>query len=184
MVGVSMNTIYHQFHGFLSVDEARVWTPEIVSLRLVEAFEVELALPAGMGGGSFWSRVQYDGDDLKGWDMESEYKEAQRKQARMRPMASRGAIARASEASYWALHYLSQDQKTRAMARALQAWAVCKASNQSLSRVMLARGWKASTVERYRKAGANLISEGLTHDGVKVAEAYAGDMMAGGGSIL
>jgi hypothetical protein len=177
--------IFHEFHGWISVDEANVWTPEIVAQRLIEYFEVEMALPAGgAGGGSFWNRVRYDGDDLKGWDMEAEFKEAQKRQARARPMASPGAIARANEACGWALRYLNSDAKGRAMARAVLAWALCKASHKSFSAVIRARGWKPTTVDRYRRQGLQLISEGLARDRVKVREAYAGDMAAGAEFVL
>lgn len=177
-----MSLIYHQFHGFLAVDEATKWTPEIVAQRLIECFEVELTLPQPGGGGGFWSRARHSETDMAGWDWTELRKEVWQSWARVKPRASAEAIARADEALTWPMTYLKgETEQDRSQARVLLSWAVCKASHRSFDAVCRARRWKPSTVRRHRINALDAISDGLARDGVRVREAYAGDQMARAG---
>lgn len=144
------------------------WSPGLVMLRLVEAFEVEAKLPEVRGprrnAASAWPAMEREFEDIVGSSDE------RRQDVWQDWERAKGAypqeVTRMEEAMLW-LEILKDQPGEQ---RCLVAWAKLKAKPRraSLRKLMRRTGWSRSTFHRRRDQGAERIADYLNSRGVAV----------------
>jgi hypothetical protein len=162
--------IYHEFLGWLEADAPQVWSPPIVSARLVESMKVIANTTYGRpktGFGSGWPTYVATWEDLIGRGDDAR-KELWISWSNIRPQYDAAALSRAEEAAAWIPKYLRNDDGA---ARVILAWATLTAARRPLQIEFRKRKWSMTTYRRKKADGLQKISDCLNRDRVLIREA-------------
>ena len=151
-------------------DEApRFWTPEIVGLRLVEAYHVLSRLPSNWRPkkvGNAWPEMQKEWEDLlspEAWENAMKEREANYNR---KLVPTSDEISRADESLSWAMDHLSG---LPLHSDALQLWAMGRAYGLNLSRILADR-------RKYAEALAAKMTDQENAKRLAIREALAKDV--------
>ena len=143
------------------------WTPEHVDVRLTEAFEVLVRLPAGQLGPrrlkTLMPDYAYDATDIANQKEIGELEKDRLEKARQRGIRRFGfatcvEIARMERAIEWPIRFLQEES---VVAKAVGWAAFRKAVNREDAKIHHSLGVSRRTFFRYRLRGLQLIANGL-----------------------
>lgn len=137
---LELRSRFDAYAGLGAGEAPSVWTPELVGLRMIEAYRVLARMPSSWGPRAprnAWPAVLQEWEDLL--DMS-----AWRNRLAEEPKAdppTKEEVSRADEALGWPMDHLADN---RLHADALMVWASCLASGQSIKRRLAKRNALAS----------------------------------------
>lgn len=149
---------------FGSLDEAMIWTPDLVRARLVEmvrVVQVATRSPYPAESAVAWPEYAHEwGDLLAQVDAGTIFD----RDERPRLSATRSEVTRAVEAVSWQARYLREHPGPAVV---LKAFLRAKASRTPFGRAIRRNGWARATAYNRLERAFALIAIGLMQDGIR-----------------
>lgn len=140
----------------------RMWVPDLVRSRFLEAADTEIRLPlGGRSSSGFWPKYVHSFEEMKGWG-EQRLKEHRQEVWLRRPAPSASEVSRYLEVLQWSATMI-EDRKRQ---RITWDWAFCQVTRRSFAEHCRKHGFVKMTAYRRLSAVFADISEKLRNNNV------------------